>query len=78
MQVISQDDPRLDYVFQGVRQFHDGQCYREGVFKDGSIAFVDATDSRAFKLTKGTFTDDSIHVVVSDPISGKMYRAGSK
>ncbi len=64
MQVIQPEDPRLDYVFQGVRQAHDGQCYREGRFKDGGVAYVDATDPRKFTISDGNFSDGTKHALV--------------
>ena len=76
MEVVPADDPRLDHVFQGVRQAFGGQCYREGRFKDGSVAYVDATDPRKFYLSEGSFQDATKHVIVVDS-NGVARRCGN-
>ena len=64
MKLIPLDDPRLDHIYQGVQQTHKGVCYRRGVFKDGSLAYVDGAVNRTFRITDGTFKNHDKHVMV--------------
>jgi len=76
MRLVRADDPSVTTVFQGVRQDHLGQCYREGRTSSGEAVKVDATDSRDFRLSEGSFFKSTLHIVVTEP-DGTQYRAGT-
>ena len=66
MKLTSPDDPRLDYVYPGVMQNADGQLYRQGAFKDGSVAFVEAVESRKIEYVPGSMAHKTDSIRITD------------
>jgi hypothetical protein len=77
MDLLKPDDESIALVFPGVRQYHDGKLYREGRTRNNLPCFIDASDSRKFELSGGTFSDQTLHVHVTEE-DGTQYRAGEK
>lgn len=66
MQTVPASDPRLSHVYPGVMQTHDGQLYRQGMFEDGSVAFVAAEDGRKFEYVPSSMANKTDYFKVTD------------
>lgn len=66
MKQISENHPELEHVYPGVRQMHDGMLYREGRLAHGEAVIVPYYDGQRYRLSEGTFSQNTLHVVVTE------------
>jgi hypothetical protein len=62
MEIVKENDPRLKFVFQGVRQDENRLNYRIGELDDGKQVKVQADVNRPFHL-EGTFGESTMRVI---------------
>lgn len=75
MDLIKEDDSRINFVYQGVQQNAEGKAFRVVQLKDGTQAYAEVTDSRRYVLSEGSFSQGTKHMIVIEP-DGTRKEAG--